>query len=365
MEVDNSNVKQKIYECLSTAYKWLFSIAQTPGYWTDVRSTSLVALCLELREPDGSPWLKAVKKWLLKQQVLKGDNEGSWGDELWDTSMALIALSRLGLPQKNPHVKKALNYIKNVYEKNKQGDNWHYEPWETSWCILAILETDSSSERMDIAYNAAKWLMSLQKEGEIVSPHYTAYFILIASKLKIRQEGKEEFNTAVTEAAKYLIDNIKEETLWTGEGWSNGQILWALASTKHFPCNNNEILLQTVKWFYKWFFNGQKEDNNREDAEDIASSILGLYYLLREVESQRISDTTDPETRIRNALHGRLRTPPPPRLIVKERLEDKTTLINIFITPRHKKLVAIIVAIASTVIGIIQLWDFLIGLLMR
>jgi hypothetical protein len=358
MEFDNGTVKQRIYVCTSRAYEWLFGLAIHSGNWKEVRSTALVGLCLSLREPKGSPWLVAVKNWLIEQQVQMGTDKASWGEELWDTSMALISLNSLGFPHKDPRFKNTLNWMQSLYNVNGRC-NWHDEPWETSWSVLAILETDPTQELTDIAYNAAKWLLSLQdSEGKIVSPHYTAYFISISHKLKIKQEDKDVFNTAITRATEYLVGAISERTLWTGEAWSNGQILWILASTKKFPCDNNSVLLKVINWFA----NNQESDGNWKDVEDTASSILGLCYLLRELESTTISSVTELDTLIFTALRRNLHTPV---LCIKRKFiethEDGTTSINL--SPRFKKLAAIIATIASGATVIITFWDFIKGLL--
>ncbi len=287
----------------------------------------------------------------------------SWGEELWDTSMALISLNRLGLSQKDPQYQKAISWMVSLYNMNNR-QNWHDEPWETSWCILAILETDTIPELSDIAYKATKWLLSLQdSEGKIVSPHYTAYFILSSSKLInydwiISQEDKKIISDAIDNAIKFLLGIISKDALWTGEAWSNGQILWALANTGKFPCSNKDILLTVVNWFA----DHQESDGNWSDVEDTASSILGLYYLLRELESMSLPPATDTDTIVFNNLRRYLDTPV---LCLKRKFienhEDGTTSINL--SPMLKKLMAIIAAIASGATVVLYLSDFIKGLL--
>ncbi|MCX9082767.1 MAG: hypothetical protein OIN83_11290 [Candidatus Methanoperedens sp.] len=176
-----------------------------------------------------------IKKWLLEQQVQREIDKASWGEEIWDTSMALISLNSIGFSQKDPQFQKTLNWIESLYNVNGR-HNWHDEPWETSWAALAILETEHSHELSHIAYDSAKWLLTLQDhEGKIVSPHYTAYFIMICNKLKIQREDIEIFNIASNKAAEYLLKSISDKNLWTGEPWSNGQILWVCLIQRNSP----------------------------------------------------------------------------------------------------------------------------------
>jgi hypothetical protein len=353
MQIVAVTLKQKIHTCLARAYEWLFNVATNSGNWHEVRSTALVGLCLSLREPRGSPWLVAAKDWLLEQQVKMGEGKASWGDELWDTSMALISLDKLGLSKKDSHFQNAFNWIRSLYNVNGR-DNWQDEPWETSWCTFAILETEASQELLELANDATKWLLSLQdSDGKIVSPHYTAYFLLICHKLKFGYEDIEILNNALTKATEYLLSTISEKTLWTGEAWSNGQILWALASTKRFPFDNDELLIKVVDWFV----DKQENDGNWSDAEDTASAILGLYYLLRELELLYFFSATDVETLIFNTLRRNLDTP---TLLLKRKFienhEDGTTSINF--SPKVKKNAAIISAAATAASVIIALLDF-------
>ena len=358
MDDENIAVKQKMYACISRAYEWLFGLAIYSGNWTEVRSTALVGLCFSLREPKGSQWLVCIKKWLLEQQVQMGTDKASWGDELWDTSMALISLNRIGFSQKDPQFQKTLNWIESLYDVNGR-HNWHDEPWETSWAALAILETEHSHELSHIAYDAAKWLLSLQdNEGKIVSPHYTAYFIMICDKLNIKQEDKEIFNIASNKATEYLLKNISDKNLWTGEPWSNGQILWILSYTKKFPCSDNALLLRVVNWF----IDKQERDGNWKDVEDTASSILGLGYLLRELESFRISSDTELDALIFSTLRRNNETPV---LCINRKLietnEDGTTSINL--SPRLIKFMTIAFGILSGATVGFFYWDLIKGLL--
>lgn len=353
-------IKKEIYKCITRGYNWLFNLAIHSGHWEEVRSTALVGLCLEQREPMNSLWLSRIKDWLLEQQKPIGTDLASWGEELWDSSMALICLNHLGFSQKSPQYQKGLRWIVSLYDKNNR-QNWHDEPWETSWCLLAILETEPTPKLSDIAYNATKWILGLQgHNGKIVSPHYTAYFILVGSKLmdynlELSQEDKKTISTAIDAARKYLLSIISKDTLWTGEAWSNGQILFALSSTGNFPTDNKDLLQKVVDWFV---VNQDKENGNWEDVEDTASAILGLYYLLRQLEETKVGFE---EYDLRKKLSEYLKTP---TLCLKRKFiqhhDDGYMSINL--SSIVKKVAAILFALASGLTVVIVLWDYIKGL---
>jgi hypothetical protein len=361
MKFDISTEKERIYSSLSKAYEFLFKMAINSGNWSEVRCTALAGMCLRLREPLGSAWLEAIKKWLLEQQTELDENKASWGDELWDTCMALMALKRLGLSCNDPKFQKALNWIQSLYNRNRR-NNWHDEPWETSWSLLAILETEPSGELLNIVYKSANWLMSLQdSDGKIVSPHYTGYFILVSDKLNsINEDEKHEFRESISKSTNYLFNNISGDTLWTGEPWSNGQILWTLTNTKRFPCDNSNL----IRMVTSWFLNQQELDGSFSDIEDTSCAILGLYYLLRELESKGVSTNIELDTFMYNTLRRNLETP---ILCIKrpfiEQCIDGTTSINL--SPKTKKLIALVAAFASGATVIIALWDFIMKFIER
>ncbi len=92
--------------------------------------------------------------------------------------MCIIALIRLGVSRKDNCIQKGLRFISKLYPVNGR-NNWHDEPWETSWALIAILLSGVSIPSGDVLA-AVTWLMSLQDpDGRIVAPHYTAYFLLV------------------------------------------------------------------------------------------------------------------------------------------------------------------------------------------
>ena len=115
MDLITVSSREILYRCLSRAYEWLYKRGSTTGNWGEVRSTSLAATCLLMSEPRGGEWLTVAENWLLQQQLDMGEDKSSWGEELWDTSMALMFLSRAGFSQNDPHFQKSLNWMKSLY----------------------------------------------------------------------------------------------------------------------------------------------------------------------------------------------------------------------------------------------------------
>jgi hypothetical protein len=360
LELGDDYLEQELYRILTKAYGWIFNKGRCDGHWKDMSDTALVALCLTKREPSTSPWLLHLKDWMLSQQMEDGEENGSWEEEIWGTATTLIALSKLGVPTNEPKMVKGLNFVHKLYNTTGRS-NWEDEPWETSWAILAIAQTNCKKYLED-AFQGMEWLMSLQDEsGRIIAPHYTAYFIKITYSLNKRQlipeEEQEKYQNTVDKATHYLLTNMNEEKLWTGMAWSNGQILWSLASTYNFPFEDR----RAVKMMLDWFGRNQEVDGNWYDAEDTASSILGLFFLLRGYKIYNLkerSDIADVDTVIYERLRRMLATPKCSfgRKTI-EVMEDGTTRINI--APGTLRTATILFAIASGVTVFIALYEWL------
>lgn len=272
----------RIFEMLKHGFSCLFLRASRHGHWEEVRSTALAGMCVQLREVGHSPWLNAIADWLRGKQTREGEAAGSWCEEIWDTAMCLIALKDLEVSSKDPAIDQALRWVASLFSRNGRG-NWHDEPWETSWALLALCRCGRRDDRVDPAA-AVKWLISLQStDGLIVAPHYTAYFVLIdawSSKLSLDDECRAEMRSARERCVAVLLRLFEEsppKLLWTGEPWSNGQILWALCEAGSFPYEQSELVEKALCWFEQV----QGQDGSWLDVEDTASALLGCFSLLQ------------------------------------------------------------------------------------
>ncbi len=303
---------ERLYSVVTEAYSYIFQQGSRDGHWQEARATALAAMCLEtLCKPD-SPWREAVKKWISHVQL----EDGSWSEEIWDTAMCLLALMRFRVSPKDASVQKALAWIADKYSLNGRS-NWHDEHWETSWALIAILRTGLCPAKVDVPA-AVRWLASYQdRSGRIIAPHHTAYFLLICQnlgKIKFESHDDEQLPEEREKAIRYLLDVLGEskDGLWTGEVWSNGQILWILAEGNSFPTSDPELLSKTLRWF-EWI----ADKKAWCDVEDAASAILGMHSLLKRLEAA--IDGHDPrrKTHIQEELQKRISVP---RLYLSHRL---------------------------------------------
>ena len=279
--------------------------------WPEVRSTALAGICLHELGKITPNLRTAMVEWLFEhdafdQMETEPDEQKvqySWGEELWDTGQALICLKKLGVTNDDQleKVQYCLNWIGSMYNQSLR-NNWNDEIWESAWSILAILETEEQ-ELYAAAFDTANWISQYQWRDErfpslidsILTPHYTAYFLLIVDGLRkkrkeLQELGKDvdKFNIAFDKGVGYLIRELHspnvDKILWTGEGWSNGLILWSLAKPGRFPIDDPELLYRTINWFAK----AKEKSGLWSDIEDSAYVVLGLSALQQQMESRLV-----------------------------------------------------------------------------
>lgn len=317
-------LENRIIDLLIGGFTYLADNASQKGHWGEVRSTSLAGMCLQLREPGGSKWLTAVREWLFSQQVMDESSTGSWGEEVWDSAMCLLALRELDVSSREARLNAGIQWVGSLFSANGRS-NWHDEPWETSWALIALLRIGRIPEHVDVS-KAMQWLASLQNaEGRLISAAYSAYFVLIEHWARTSGlVSPDEFRDAAGGASAYLHREWQEsspETLWGGEAWLNGQVLWALGHAGQINATELPLLDKAVQWFETT----QEPSGNWSDIEDTASALLGLHRILWALMRERIGEERSAreldellENRIRKAV-------PMPTLRIKRRLVEHDT----------------------------------------
>jgi hypothetical protein len=361
--MDNDQIFERGFEVLRQSYTFLFNVADRKGHWGETRGTALAALAVNLREDANSPWLKSARQWLLSEQISGGTAAGCWGEEVWDTAMALISMKDLGVSSRDPAVVHALNWVSSLFSRNGRA-NWHDEPWETSWALMAILKCGNIPENVKVR-ECLEWLASLiDSHGLLVSPHYSAYFILLVKeshKASLPTDARKNLETFSQRCSDYLLSNLRScdpATLWMNEAWANGQILWMLCSVNLLPVEELLLLDKVILWFEK----NQNADGGFGDVEDTACAIIGLYKLLEELDDHA---KTSPQSRRKQSIEARLRKAVPvPFLHQKYRLFTYNREARIYSMNFGKtffKVIAIISGIIGFLAAILAFWEHFYG----
>lgn len=290
-------VAESIEDLLVHALNHILQEARAAGNWGDVRGTSdsLIAIqtCLP---PSAYPRLRAAAcRWLAGRSIAASDMH-NWEEEVWDTSVALLALS--GDPVGSEEV--IAGGLRWLEEHHRYGhDNWNDEPWETLWALLAIHATRrATAQRIpsEIPHRSLRWLLSLldsPKQGLLVSWHYTGLFVLVAGRYATADMLTREGPTLVTELRDVVQRVVagmvatlaaapSGDELWTREIWSSSLVLWA-ASENEAIRESSPGLSRVVDWYRK------RLDSDDLMTEDCAFACIALFHLLVSIETTRHS----------------------------------------------------------------------------
>ncbi|MFZ9881924.1 MAG: hypothetical protein ACO3QC_11035, partial [Phycisphaerales bacterium] len=155
------------------------------GNWEDARGTSDVLLALsEVLPQESFPRLRESAYEFLAAASVSDGQGVSWGEEVWDTAFAVIALCRDHSPNR-VLIEQGARWLIEAYQRN--GKNWYSEPWETLWALVAMHDAISVVPELRASFDpkpVLNWLLSLldSRGGVLVNHHYTAQFLIAASR---------------------------------------------------------------------------------------------------------------------------------------------------------------------------------------
>jgi hypothetical protein len=251
------------------ALSYLYREGRT-GHWVDARTSSYAVGALTATgESFESRNLQAAAAFLLST-FREEKTGGSWGSEIWDTALAIRALSKLPV-QKIETVDKAFEWIS---AKQLPDGSFDGEPWDTLYVALAAVETG----RSDLLLQAVPWLLSVQNdEGAFISPHYTGLFCQVIGECldqdKIENSLHYPMREAATKALGYLWNQYKKETLWGGSAWTNAFIVRGMVALHHGK------VLSELDPILVWFSTHQDDSGAWDDPVRTAISIEALWEL--------------------------------------------------------------------------------------
>ena len=168
------------------------------------------------------------------------DDKNKWlnfNAEVWDSSVALIALCQGARENFNNKIE----WIKNWIINEERNGNIKNEPWETMWGILALLETrDNSKETIHLIHKCISWVLDRRtKDGTLISPHYMGFLLTVLNhpmfSLSLSEREKLNYNMVISICEKYLWDEFiiskSKNELWGNEPWSVGHVLLGIAKS--------------------------------------------------------------------------------------------------------------------------------------
>lgn len=348
------DLKRELTSLLIDSLEELIKIGSSNSFWGATRANSDAILALTTCLPEFD-YYKLRSKCI--EKIIKEANENNqfinWDEEIWDTSIAIMALSS-DIENSKTQIWKALSWIESKYIKLSQ--SWNEEVWETLLALNAITYSEKNKNNQENNYfeGSINWINSLYdtpKKGILINWSSTALYLLFAvnsSKFNINTENKKIIKEHIKASCEQILNssiNTEESVLWTSETWSNGLVLWAISEAK-MGMFDDEKLVCIINWF--------RQQINLEDTpiEDKAFACIGLYKYLEYIEitengsNIQISKTREKlQLKLSKLLNLRVKDfePKPP-------LFDKNYHSNYYTINLSKRTVNIILIIIFTVL---------------
>lgn len=349
---------------LPAALTYLYEEGKS-GDWADVRTTAESVLTLvACGESIQSSNLTYAADYLLTNFKIENQG-GSWGSELWDTSLVVMALHRLA-PKGTSNIEKAFEWI---WSKQLSDGSFDGEPWDTLFVCLAALEAGKSDQILE----SLSWLVSLQSpRGSFISTYYTGLFCEVigrALEAEIPSELRSSLHQAAIRALHFLWDNFDGNALWTNGTWTNAYILSGFLSLRH------PQILSRYDEIADWYRRRQLESGAWDDCVRTAIVARALVDLALAYELERCNKkslqllTVDfllktTKSEVLQKIQTKVSKAPVVRhrkLI--ERDESKNLIITL--TPEREMYIGIAVSISAGVWWVVANWNLVKRLLIR
>ncbi len=274
----------QVVRSVQRGVRWLKEYADSLVDARDIAIT-ISALVAAEKNPH-SPLVKRLASVLTRRQAVNG----SWNDELWDTTWAASALVDVGSRIDDPPLQAALRFLGATQDPFSR--TWYEEPFETMLVLDFVARTAPEMLQL-FSDRPLKWVASLQNsEGCIVGMRYTG---MAASLFCLTKRcGLTHGSKVVELALEYIRRDLKQKPIWTAAAWSNYYPLKALLDS---GCSLDDPLVSQV---VNWFLESQDSDGKWMQVSrvhDTAMSVIVLSSLLR----TPLVDVATPRTAVLNA----------------------------------------------------------------
>lgn len=189
----DDNYSERFLELITKAAEFLCVEGRT-GNWGTTRTsaTSVWALCdCGLVESHGEFIQYCLRELVESDDAVRNGDMTSFNAEVWDTSVALIAIQK-GAPEQFSYAAESI--VKWLLAEG-QGNNFKNEPWETLWALQALLECDvaKQSEVSQRVKQCISWVLDRRNaEGLLISPHYMGFLLAVLNDVTHQFELSSE-----------------------------------------------------------------------------------------------------------------------------------------------------------------------------
>jgi CHAT domain-containing protein len=264
--------------------RWLKEYAEGLTDARDIAIT-ITALVAAERNPHSHLVQRLISALIRRQGV-----NGSWCDELWDTTWATKALYDVGHDINDPAIEAAFRFLEAT--QDPLSGTWYEEPFETM--LVLDLVSRIAPEKMEVfSIRPLQWVTSLQKpNGSVIGIRYTG---MAASLFCLAEKFGLADNSQVAELAiQHIRQAIEEKPIWTAASWSNYYPLKALLD--YGASLNDPLVTKAVEWFLA----SQDADGKWLQVSRVHDTAMAVF-VLSSLLTTPLVDVSDPRTGILNA----------------------------------------------------------------
>jgi CHAT domain-containing protein len=273
----------RVVRSVQQGIHWLKGNAEDLKDARDIAIT-ISALVAAERNPHSHLVQRLVSS-LVRQQSLNG----SWSDELWDTTWAIRALNDVGLGVEEPSVEAGFRFI--AATQDPVSGTWYEEPFETI-LVLDLAATIAPQKMADFSLSPLDWVASLQRpDGCIIGIRYTG---MAASLFQMAQKAGLVIDSQVAELAlSFICRDLEQKPIWSGAAWSNFYPLRALLERNSLECK------PSITKAVDWFLGAQDADGKWMQVSRIHDTAMAILVLSRLLTAPLV-DVSAPRTGILN-----------------------------------------------------------------
>jgi hypothetical protein len=235
--------------------------------------------------------LYCIRQLLSSEDFLRDENGSRFNDEVWDTSVGLMAIVKATPGEFSGDVEQILHWLRS----QAQDDNFKNEPWETFWALNAFLESGMAHEESSSFLQLCmEWVLRRRNtEGVLISSHYMGFLLTILNLMLQRINLRDTEVTTYTQTAEFCEIYLKEEftrtqvsgKAWGNEPWIVGHILLGIATS---PDNGQRFFtdVEFNEGLLRWYdqLDWDPAGGGWRDLVETSFTLVGLarYHWARE-----------------------------------------------------------------------------------
>ena len=151
-----ATLEKRITSVLINGLSELIRQGRGRNCWCSSRATADALIALDHALPVGE--YPHLREEALRELLRESDESGAlrnWNAEVWDTSVALLALRNLQGAKYRKPIRQSRDWLLSKYLRSHF---WNHEPWETLWALIALSRLPDPPTHINFS-PAVEWVL--------------------------------------------------------------------------------------------------------------------------------------------------------------------------------------------------------------